>query len=72
MQQHTINLWYCFPITITKADLEGEGLLRVLISPVNHDKSDLFDMRCYRSQLPPYSHFVSSSQIMYVDLGFKL
>ena len=25
MQQHTMNLWYCFPITITKAYLEGRG-----------------------------------------------
>ena len=31
MQQHTMNLWHCFPITITKADLEAEGLVRVSI-----------------------------------------
>ena len=36
MQQHTIHLWYCFPITITKVDLEGEVLVCVPISPRIH------------------------------------
>ena len=27
-----MNLWYCFPITVTKVDLEGEGLVCVPIS----------------------------------------
>ena len=33
MRQHAMNLWHCFPITITKVDLEGEGSVRVPIFP---------------------------------------
>ena len=32
MDQHSMHLWHCFPITISKIDLEGEGLICVPIS----------------------------------------
>ena len=32
MQQHTMNLRHCFPITITKVDLQG---LRLVCDPIS-------------------------------------
>ena len=98
MQQHTMYLWHCFPITITKVDLEGEGLVCVPISPricissndgmklkissvsplmiigdfISDDINHLYLKYCYRSQFPPYSHYVSFSQILYGSFIYYL
>ena len=70
-----------------KSRFRGEDLVCVPISPrissssvsplmiiddFTDDKSALFDNHCYQSQLPPYSHFVSFSQIMYVSFIYYL